>query len=160
MKSQHLVVPDRVEARVLTKVAMGPKSLDIDTPCHLSTYSTASHDYAQIGWVENGERIVTLCHIVIWVATHGPIQFGWTVDHRCHTRRCIRLDHLRLLPNEANAQRNRPGLDWDLDGSCANGHGPEHRYVIRHIDQRRKTRCRRCMADANERWQRKKQLTA
>jgi hypothetical protein len=34
MKSQHLVVPDRVEARVLTKVAMGPKSLDIDTPCH------------------------------------------------------------------------------------------------------------------------------
>jgi uncharacterized Zn ribbon protein len=94
------------------------------------------------------------------IGLEDNLQFGWTVDHRCHTRRCIRLDHLRLLPNEANAQRNRPGLDWDLDGSCANGHGPEHRYVIRHIDQRRKTRCRRCMADANERWQRKKQLTA
>jgi len=159
MKSSELVVPDRVAERVLTKVAMGAKALGVDTPCHLSTYSTASHEYAQIGWVECGERVVTLCHIVVWVAADGPVPEGMTVDHRCHTRRCIRRDHLRLLTNVDNGQRNRPGVDWALDGSCINGHGPEHRYAIGHTDKRRRTRCRICVADANARWMAKKNQT-
>jgi hypothetical protein len=144
LRSSELVVPERVVERLLTKVAMGPKTIDVDTPCHLSTYSTASHEYAQVGWNERGERIVTLCHIAIWVADHGPVPVGLTVDHKCHVRRCIRLDHLRLLSNADNGRRNRPGLDWVLDGSCARGHGPEFRVPVKEKTGHRKTRCEVC----------------
>jgi hypothetical protein len=143
-------IPDRVVERVLDNVSMGAAvNLQLG-PCHLSTYSTASHGYAQVGWTENGRTRMVLCHQVVWFADHGPIADGMTVDHRCHVKPCIRLEHLRLLTNEDNGRRNRPGLDWPLDGSCANGHGPEHRFAIAHKDGSRKTRCRECMND----WQR------
>lgn len=120
-------VPERVVERVLTKVAMGPV-VDLELgACHLSTYSTASHGYAQVGWAEDGERRMVLCHQVVWIDDEGPIPDGVTVDHRCHVRRCIRRPHLRLLTNKENGARNRPGFDWPLDGSCSRGHGPEHR---------------------------------
>lgn len=106
--------PERVVERVLTKVVTGPRG------CHISTYSTASHGYAQVGWNEDGGRYVTLCHRVIWIWFRGPIPKGMTVDHMCKNRRCVRLMHLRLIPNLENARRTS-GRDWDL-GQCVNGH--------------------------------------
>lgn len=106
--------PERVVERVLSKVAMGPRM------CWLSTYSVGSHGYAQVGWQEDGERIVTLCHRVIWNWFRGPIPKGMTVDHTCKTRRCVRLAHLRLITNLENARRT-DGRDWPL-GQCINGH--------------------------------------
>lgn len=110
-----MVVPDRVIDRVLAKVVVAPSG------CHLSTYSTASHGYAQVGWTgEDGRRIVTLCHRVAWIAEYGPIPPGLVVDHLCHERRCINVEHLRLLTNFENARRTF-GRNWPL-GQCANGH--------------------------------------
>lgn len=113
-------VPERVAIRVMSKVAMGPRG------CHISTYSVASHGYAQIGWNEGGERHVTLCHRVIWNWFRGPIPKGMTVDHMCKTRRCVRLQHLRLIPNLENARRTS-GRDWEL-GQCINGHPDEQHW--------------------------------
>lgn len=145
--------------RVLTKVAMGPAvNLQLG-PCHLSTYSTASHGYAQVGWTEGGRTRMVLCHQVAWVAEHGPIPDGITVDHKCHVRPCIRRDHLRELTNEQNARRNRDGLDWELDGTCVNGHGREHWVPIGHVDGYRRHRCRECMNMWQRAWRARRRVS-
>jgi hypothetical protein len=110
--------PERVVRRVLEKVVIRPNG------CHVSTYSAANHGYAQVGWVEDGKRIVTLCHLVIWRAVHGLAGSGMTVDHRCRNRKCVNLEHLRLLTNLENARRTS-GRDWPL-GQCINGHDDVH----------------------------------
>jgi hypothetical protein len=35
---------------------------------------------------------------------HGPIPAGMEVDHRCHVRRCVRPDHLRLVDRKQNME--------------------------------------------------------
>ena len=64
---------------------------------------------------------MVLAHRVVWEHHHGPIPAGMTVDHICHNKRCIEIEHLRMLTNLDNARRNGPG-DWPLDGRCKNGH--------------------------------------
>lgn len=131
--------PERVVERVLEKVVMGPRG------CHISTYSTASHGYAQVGWTEDGERIVTLCHRVIWCWFYGPIAKSMTVDHTCKNRRCIRLQHLRLISNLDNARRTS-GRDWPL-GECINGH-PDAGNWLPAGPGRLKGYCKVCRADS------------
>lgn len=72
--------------------------------CWISKYSVASHGYAQIGWRVDGKCYATTAHRAAWVHRNGQIPQGMTVDHRCHTRRCVNPDHLRLLTNEENAR--------------------------------------------------------
>lgn len=110
-------VPDRVAFRAATRfVAVGD--------CHESTYSVASHGYAQIGWQDaDGKRHGTTAHRAAWAHHHGQVAQGETVDRTCKNRRCVRIEHLRSLPNLENARRTA-GRDWPV-GTCANGHGPE-----------------------------------
>lgn len=136
-------IPERVVKRVLSKVAMGPRG------CHISTYSVASHGYAQVGWHEDGERIVTLCHRVIWTWFRGAIPDGMTVDHMCKNRRCIRLQHLRLISNLENARRTS-GRDWPL-GQCVNGHS-DAEYWVPKAGRGGKGFCLRCKTEAREQW--------
>jgi hypothetical protein len=88
--------------RVLTRwVAQGE--------CWISTYSVASHGYAQIGWFDpdRGKTVVTTAHRVAWwAANQQPIPPGYTIDHICRVRPCVNPKHLRLLPNSVNAADN------------------------------------------------------
>lgn len=114
-----LVIPERVARRAATHYV-----LDEETGCHVSTYSVASHGYAQIGWQEPGwERSrMTLCHRAAWVYANGTqIPDGMTIDHVCHNRRCVNPNHLRLLTNFENARRTNRYEDWPI-GQCRHGH--------------------------------------
>lgn len=145
-----IVIPDRVIERVRSKVAMGPNG------CHLSTYSVASHGYAQVGWGSGSQRTVTLCHRVVWIAEHGSIPEEMTVDHVCpkRNRRCIRPSHLRLIPNLENARRTA-GRDWPI-GECINGHPDVEHWV----PAKGKTRghCDVCRKEQQQRYARKMAL--
>lgn len=99
--------------------------------CLVSRYSTASHGYAQVGWREDGKSHMRLVHRLAWEHANGPIPDGMTVDHLCHNRRCLRIDHLRLLTNLDNARRNRPGRDFPVGLFCHRGHPEEARIAIR-----------------------------
>jgi hypothetical protein len=64
-----------------------------------------------------------LVHRVVWEAVNGHIPEDMTVDHMrtvCMGPPCVRPDHLRLLSNFDNAQRNN-GQDWP-SGQCVKGH--------------------------------------
>lgn len=107
--------------------------------CHISTYSTGSHGYAQIGWQDKSGRFMTTAHRAAWVYARGQIPNGMTIDHICKNRRCIRVDHLRLLTNFENARRTS-GRDWPL-GQCANGHPNDELVVVANSGKRV---CRKC----------------
>jgi hypothetical protein len=127
-----LVIPERVALRAVSHVDLDPSG------CHVSRYSVASHGYAQIGWHDGmGHREVTVAHRVVWQWVRGPIPDGMTVDHRCNNRRCVNIDHLRLLTNFDNARRTF-GRDWPL-GQCIHGHPDTELFV-----QGPRRRCRTC----------------
>ena len=108
-------VPERVAQRAYERVEVD------ENGCWISTYSVASHGYAQIGWKdESGKTRMILAHRAAWTHVNGQMPLGITLDHLCKTRRCVNPDHLRLLPNYENARRVAGG-DWPL-GYCANGH--------------------------------------
>lgn len=71
-------------------------------PCLICTYSVGSHGYTQ-AW--DGVTVV-LSHRIVWEVVNGPIPDGLTVDHECHQRDCVAIEHLRLLTNLANASDN------------------------------------------------------
>lgn len=51
-------------------------------------------------------------HAVAWEAAHGPVPDGKHVDHLCHNRPCINVNHLRLLtPVENNRAKANAKLD-------------------------------------------------
>jgi hypothetical protein len=122
-RSEHgwngTVIPDRVRERAATRWVP-------DGDCWISTYSVASHGYAQIGWQSGGERHVVLAHRASWEYVNGPVPCGHTLDHVCKQKRCVNPNHLRVLTNHENARRTF-GRDWPL-GQCAHGHPNSELY--------------------------------
>lgn len=110
-----IIIPSAVAERAAIRY-----EVDNSTGCHISTYSTGSHGYAQIGWKTAHVRRCVTAHRAVWVYAHGPIPEAMTIDHMCKNRRCVNVEHLRLLTNYENARRT-DGRDWPL-GRCANGH--------------------------------------
>lgn len=112
-----VTIPERVRERAYER-------WEADGDCWISTYSVASHGYAQIGWNNKPERHVVLAHRAAWEHINGPVPGGMTIDHLCKQRRCVNPAHLRVLDNYENARRTQ-GRDWPL-GQCVNGHSNEH----------------------------------
>lgn len=96
-------------ARVLDRAAT---RYEVDGDCWISTYSTANHGYAQLGWTVDGQSSVVLAHRAAYEAHYGPIPDGMTVDHTCYERRCVNPDHLRLLDRATNAAQH--GRNWPM----------------------------------------------
>lgn len=82
---------------------------------------------------------MTTAHRAAWVHANGQIPEGMTVDHRptCD-KRCVNVDHLRLLTNFENGRRTF-GRDWPL-GQCANGHPNSDLFT----QPNGRRRCRKC----------------
>jgi hypothetical protein len=133
MSLSRNIIPDRVALRAYTRWTKGPGG------CYISTYSVASHGYAQIGWTEGDHHSGTTAHRAAWVHIYGQIPDEMTVDHKPPTcdRRCVNVDHLRLLTNFENARRTS-GRDWPV-GTCVNGH--DNSELVRWGG---KLKCRQC----------------
>ena len=145
----RIVIPDRVAERAATRCE------EDENGCWISTYSTGSHGYAQIGWKDGGDRHMVTAHRAAWVHVHGQIPEGQTIDHLCRVPRCVRPKHLRELSNFDNARRTG-GRDWEL-GQCINGH-PDSELV--HWGG--KWKCRPCTLENQRRYRsrRAKRITA
>ncbi|AEL98096.1 HNH domain protein [Mycobacterium phage Eureka] len=142
--AKGIVIPERVAQRAYMKWEPD------ENGCYISTYSTASHGYAQIGWQDPGYRQIVLAHRAAWTHVHGQIPEGMTIDHRptCD-RRCVNVSHLRMLTNFENARRTF-GRDWPL-GQCLHGHDNTH--LVREPNGR--MRCILCRRERRRRAYRK-----
>lgn len=76
------------------------------------------HDgYGQFATKTKGKTRTWRAHRIAYELLIGPIPDGQLVDHRCHNRRCVNPEHLRLADRSQNnqhrlgAQRNsRSGI--------------------------------------------------
>lgn len=150
-------VPPRVAERAYTRRVVD------DNGCWISTYSTASHGYAQIGWSvpadqrDGGSKNrMVLAHRASWVHRNGQVPLGLTIDHLCKQRRCVNPDHMRLLPNYENARRTK-GRDWPI-GYCINGHESSHLVEVTANKNRSgvATHCGICLKETQEKHRGKK----
>lgn len=119
--------PAHVIDRILDGVAMGPNG------CIVSTLAPEPSGYVRVGWGEGGRggRIYKVrAHRATWIAMNGPIADDLTIHHRCFNRRCMNVRHMELLSNSENARRQGASRNLPDDGSCIQGHGPEHRAVV------------------------------
>ena len=135
-------IPHRVAQRAISRFVVD------EDGCHISTYSVASHGYAQVGWQDKNYRTCVTAHRAAWVAHTGKqIPAGMTIDHTCKERRCVNPRHLRMLSNFENGRRTN-GRDWK-PGYCANGHPNKHLGVdpwrtTKGGKKRQGLRCRKC----------------
>lgn len=79
--------------------------------CYISTCARLVQRYsvyAQVRWYEAGRDRGTSAHRAAWRYVHGPVPDGMDVDHlpTCD-RRCVNIDHLRLLPAGENRRGDR-----------------------------------------------------
>lgn len=149
-KWNRVAIPERVKERAHSR-------WELDGDCWISTYSSASHGYAQIGWNDPGERHVVLAHRASWEFENGPMEIGLTLDHRptCKSRKCVNPAHLRVLTNLLNSQRTR-GLDWPL-GTCVRGHPNSER--VPKPGRKGRTMCGKCSRIWQERHRKKRALS-
>ena len=126
-------IPDRVAKRAYEKFVPS------ENGCYISTYSTASHGYAQVGWQDPGMKrsAMTTAHRAAWTHVHGQIPERMDIDHICRNHRCVNVDHLRLLTPEDNRRRNKG--DYELGLSCKRDHPPGAR-----VKTKRGMVCRDC----------------
>lgn len=66
--------------------------------CWLWTAQLNHHGYGMFGWQEKTCRAHRLAYEAATGVHPGPLQ----VDHLCHTRNCVRPDHLQLATNQQN----------------------------------------------------------
>jgi hypothetical protein len=114
-------IPDRVAQRAYDAW------VEDEGGCYISTYSTASHGYAQIGWWEGGKSHMTTAHRAAWTHVHGEPAPDHDVDHlpTCD-RRCVNIAHLRDISAVDNRRRNK--TPFPLEQSCPRGHDPGERF--------------------------------
>jgi HNH endonuclease len=144
-----MVIPQRVAHRAFTKWVSG------EDGCRISTYSVASHGYAQIGWQDDGCITGTTAHRAAWVYINGQIPEDMTIDHVCNNRRCVNVEHLRVLSNFENSRRK--SRDWPL-GQCVNGH-PNSDLIIQktgRLNGGYRLRCHLCKLEYQRRYRQKK----
>lgn len=59
-----------------------------------------------VGSRTDGTRRAMLVHRLAWEAERGRIPDGLVVDHVCRNRRCVRVDHLRVVTRAVNTTEN------------------------------------------------------
>lgn len=101
---------------------------------------TGARDRAGYGRTSYLGRQGITAHRAVWLASGREIPSGLELDHVCHNRACVRLEHLRAVTHGENmANRRQP------QGECRRGHAkslaPRGIYV-----------CYVCLAASVKRW--------
>lgn len=104
---------------------------------------------------------MTTAHRAAYQYHYGDsVLSGFTVDHLCHVRECVRREHLRLLSNRDNARRNSATGDFPLDAACKNNHDPEQMVTRSRLSRAGKRvefkSCGECIREAHARYRAKR----
>lgn len=96
-------------------------------------------------WTSHRQR----AHRLVWRILVGPIPAEMVIDHKCHNRICVNPNHLQILSNVENAQRNGNAIKTH----CVNGHEftPENTWFSKEPHRRPRRHCAACTRANNER---------
>lgn len=79
--------------------ALAEKVVPGDGGCLLWTgwLNNKGYGFISVGGGDDAE-----VHRYVWEKENGPIPSGMVIDHRCHNRNCVNIDHLRLATAREN----------------------------------------------------------
>ena len=80
------------------------KSELMDSGCIVWTDHLSTHGYG----ILNVDGKMAYAHRLNYELTYGPVAKGLEVDHMCHNRACLNVEHLRAVTKSQN-QANRRG---------------------------------------------------
>ena len=91
-------------------------------------------------------------HRVAWEMTHGPIPPGMVLDHICRVRRCVNIQHLRVVGRGENTIFNStsPSALNKIKALCHRGHAFDEDNTHRRPDGARV--CRACHREWKREW--------
>ena len=115
--------------------------------CIESIRGVGSHGYPHLSWTDEDGAHNQTAHRIAWFDANGPVPDGLTVDHMCHNRRCVNIDHLRLLTLSENAKANI----YSLRTHCPAGHPYDEANTYRQPTRPNARRCRACAKASNAR---------
>ena len=78
-------------------------------------------------------------HRYAWERANGPIPEGMVIDHMCHNRACVNIEHLRLATTKQNAENLGPVRSNNTSGyRGVSLHRPSGKWFayIRHNSKR------------------------
>jgi hypothetical protein len=81
-------------------------------------------------------------HRLAWWLRVGPIPQDLVVDHLCHNRKCLNIQHLAIVTVEENSRRYPRALSTH----CGQGHPLSGENLRVHLDSKRRPHrhCREC----------------
>lgn len=108
--------------------------------CLVWTGAKNARGYGKLWVTRDGIRAVMYAHRYAWEVEYGPIPEALHIDHICHNKSCVDIDHLRLATNKQNHENLRGarsdsssgirGAIWDSQkgkwAACVQHHGVKH----------------------------------
>ena len=113
------------------------------TTCIESKRAITTNGYSRI--YQNNKHIQA--HRWAWELINGPIPEGLVVDHTCSNRKCVAIDHLRLVTQQENIMAGKHSID--NRSHCNQGHTFEGNIMVRKNGRRECAECNRVRARAN-----------
>jgi hypothetical protein len=130
------------------------------TPGGCLEWPTADRNgYGRVTYREGGTRKQVSAHRAAWIAVKGDLDALLVIDHLCHNRLCVNVDHLEPVTEAENIRRgavvianrakypHRPlRSEIGQRTHCRNGHEwtPENVYARIGKDGYRNVSCRAC----------------
>jgi hypothetical protein len=110
------------------------------TTCIESKKSITTNGYSRIR--VNGKQIQA--HRWVWELLNGKIEEGKVIDHTCSNRKCIAIDHLRVVTQSENILAGKHSVDNKTH--CKKGHSYPENLSIRKSGKRECAECNRVRA--------------
>lgn len=86
------------------------------TTCIEAKRNITTNGYSRIR--VNGKQIQS--HRWVWELINGQIPEGFVIDHICSNRKCVALDHLRMVTQQENIMAGKHNID--NRSHCNQGH--------------------------------------
>lgn len=116
--------------------------LQSSRPCLIAVGAPNSRGYR--ARAVNGKNIGA--HVMAWVAAHGAVPPGMTIDHMCENPACVEIEHLQLLTSRDNILLSTGGSARNHRKThCLNGHPFDEKNT--HVTKNGARHCRTCGRD-------------
>lgn len=113
------------------------------TACIESNKGITTNGYSRIRI--GNQRIQA--HRWVWELINGSIPKELVIDHICSNRKCVALDHLRLVSQQQNIMAGKHSID--NRNYCNQGHLFQGNIMVRKNGKRECAECNRQRAKAN-----------
>ena len=88
-------------------------------------------------------------HRWVWELINGAIPEGFVIDHLCSNRKCVAIDHLRMVTQQENIMAGKHCIDNKIH--CNKGHLFKENLMVRKNGKRECAECSQERSKANYR---------